>query len=164
MNAIPRKRQRAEPATAADRGADGPAMLARPFTMATIEDDTAGDDGTSRFTRSEVKRINDTVLDWYAEHGVLTGRRHDAARELARLYHDGRNAPTGYRVGGGHGGGEMSDDRAEAWAAYCRALDHLPKRCEAACADVARGMWPTGLNSVAAIQEGFGVLADLWRM
>lgn len=148
----------------ADRGADGPAMTARPFIMATIEDDTAASDGTRQFTRSEVKRVVDGVLDWYASRGILTGRRLDAASELARLYNEGRNAPTGYRVGGTMGGGEMSDDRAEAWKSYCRALDHLPKRCESACADVARNAWPTGGNAVENMQEGFGVLADLWRM
>lgn len=164
MNAITRKRARAAEQPHVDRGADGPAMLARPWVMVTIEDDTAGEDGASRFTRSEVKRVNDTVLDWYAERGILTGRRYDAAKELARLYHEGRNAPTGYRVCGTQGGGEMSDERAESWGKYCRALDHLPKRCESACADVARNAWPTGQNAVANIQEGFGVLADLWRM
>jgi hypothetical protein len=158
----PRKRHRAEPA--ADRGADGPAMLARPSFLTVIEDDTAADDGSPRFTRSEVRRINDTVLGWYAERGILTGGRYDAAVELARLYHQGNNAPTRYRVSSVRGGGEMSDERAEAWGLYCRALDHLPKRCESACADIARGMWPTGLNAVANMQEGFDVLAQMWRM
>lgn len=146
-----------------DRGADGPAMVARPFVMATIEDDTATEDGSRRFTRSEVKRVRDSVIDFYADRGILHGATLDAATDLAKLYQAGRNAPTGYRTGSEFGGGEMSDERAEAWKAYCRALDHLPKRCVSACEDVARDKFPTDLNAVANMTEGFKVLAKMWR-
>lgn len=154
----------AKHAPAADRGADGPAMLARAASLTIIEDDTAAEDGSARFTRTEVNRVRDAVLDMYAEHGILTGRRLSAAQELARLYDAGKVAPTGYRVSGGHGGGEMSDERAEAWAAYCRALEAMPIRCQDACMDVARGVWPTDARAVANMQDGFAALALLWRM
>lgn len=149
---------------APDRGATGQAMLARASSMATIEDDTAAEDGTAQFTRTEVLRYADGVIDWYAAKGILHGRLLDAARDLAELYQNGRNAPVGYRQMGAYGGGEMSDARAEAWRDYCRALDHVPKRCEGACMDIARGLFPTGLNAVANMVEGFGVLADYWKM
>jgi hypothetical protein len=147
-----------------DRGADGPAMDARPWVMATIEDDTAAGDGVQRFTRSEVKRVRDSVIDFYSDRGILSGAMRDAAIDLAKLYEAGRNAPTGYRTGCEYGGGEMSDERAAAWAAYCRALDRLPLRCVSACEDVARDKFPTALNAVANMQEGFRFLATVWRM
>lgn len=147
----------------ADRGADGQAMASRPFVMATVEDDTAGEDGARRFTRTEVKRLQDDVISMFAGRGILTGARLDAAVELARLYEAGRIAPTGYRSGEG-GGGEMSDERAEAWAAYCAALDRVPRRCQDACMDVARNRWPTDMNAVANMRDGFAALAAVWKM
>lgn len=162
---VPRRRGRPEKpqASYADRGTDGPAMLARSASLEVVEDDTIADDGSTRFTRTEVMRVRDTVIDWYAAKGILHGRRLAAAYALSRLYDAGRNAPTGYRVSGGQGGGEMSDERAEAWAEYLRALDHMPRRCESACMDLARNMWPGGLNAVSNMSEGFAALADLWR-
>ena len=148
----------------ADRGTAGPAMLARPAAMVTVEDDTAAEDGSRRFTRTEVKRVQDDVISMYAGRGILAGRRLDAAVELARLYEAGRNAPTGYSGSGLGGNGEMSDDRAEAWAAYCAALDRVPIRCQDACMDVARNRWPTDLNAVRNMQDGFEALAVVWRM
>ncbi len=146
----------------ADRGATGPAMLARRASLTVIEDDTTAEDGSRRFTRTEVLRVADGVIDWYAERGILHGRRLAAAQELARLYEAGRIAPCGYSGSGG-GGGEMSDDRAEAWGTYCRALDTVPRRCQDACMDVARNRWPTDQNAVRNMQDGFAALADLWR-
>lgn len=161
------KRRRGRPETAhpgIDRGADGPAMLARPFVMVTIEDDTEASDGSRQFTRSEVPRYRETVIDMYAAKGILHGRRLEAAVALAEMYQEGRVAPSGWRQAGVYGGGEMSDARAEAWRQYCRALDHIPKRCESVCMDVARGMWPAGMRAVELMQEGFAALADHWRL
>jgi hypothetical protein len=169
MNALnpPRRHQskntRAGLAPAADRGTDGPAMMARPHATVTIEDDTAAEDGTRQFTRTEVRRYSDGLLDMLAETGRLAGRRLEAAADLARLYHDGRHASCGFASSGHHGGGEMSDERAEAWGAYCRALDALPVRCQETCADIASGRFPTRHNWMAEAQDGFKVLADLWR-
>lgn len=150
--------------TKPDRGTDGEAMTARPWSMATIEDDTAAEDGSAQFTRTEVLRYQDTVVDMCAAKGVLVGFSVDAAVQLARLYHDGRNANCGYRVSGQHGGGEMSDERAEAWALYCAALDNMPIRCAETCSDVARGKWPTRLNAVDEMQVGFAALARYWKL
>ncbi len=148
----------------ADRGTDGPAMASRPSAMVVIEDDTAGQDGSRRFTRTEVKRVTDGVLDWYAGRGVLLGWSVDAADRLARLYREGNHAPTGYRVSGAIGGGEMSDARAEAWRAYCAAIDSLPHRCRETCEDIARGRFPTRLNAVDEMQVGFKALAGYWKL
>lgn len=150
--------------SAVDRGASGPAMGARASSMATIEDDTAAEDGTAQFTRTEVLRYADGVIDWYAAKGILHGRLLDAARDLAELYQNGRNAPVGYRQMGAYGGGEMSDARAEAWAEYCEALDQIPIRCQDTCMDVARGKFPGRLNAVDEMQTGFKALAEHWKM
>jgi hypothetical protein len=164
MSAATTKRRGKQTARHADRGATGQAMISRAASMVVIEDDTATADGTRRFTRTEVLRVRDSIVDQYAAAGILTGPALDAAVELARLYEAGRNAPTGWRVSGGNGGGEMSDERADAWAAYCSALDAMPTRCQAACMDVARDVWPSDLRAVANLREGFGALANLWRM
>ena len=148
----------------ADRGADGQAMTARPFVMATIEDDTAGEDGARRFTRTEVKRVQDGVIEWYAGRGVLLGWAVDAAGRLADLYRDGNHAPTGYRVSGAQGGAEMSDERAATWAEYCAAIDSLPHRCRETCEDVARGKFPARLNAVDEMQVGFKALVRYFRL
>jgi hypothetical protein len=147
-----------------DRGADGPAMAARPFVMVTIEADTEAEDGTSRFTRSEVRRIVDGPIHWYVERGVLLGWSVDAAWRLSDLYRDGNHAPTGYRVSGAQGGGEMSDERAEAWAALCAAIDSLPHRCRETCMDLARGSFPTRINAVSEMQDGFKALVKYWKL
>ncbi len=146
-----------------DRGADGPAMAARPFVMATIEDDTAGEDGTRRFTRSEVRRAADGVIEWCVRKGWLQGWRLDAAETLARLYNAGRIAPTGYSGSGG-GGGEMSDERAAAWDEYKRALACIPLRCQDACGDVAAGRLPTDANAHRNVPDGFAALVREWKL
>ncbi len=147
----------------ADRGTDGEAMLSRPHATVTIEDDTAAEDGTPQFTRTEVRRYADGLLDQLAATGRLTGRRLESAIDLARMYHEGRHAACGYAGSGRLGGGEMSDERAEAWGAYCRALDAVPLRCQETCADVASGRYPTRHNWPDEMQDGFKALADLWR-
>ena len=149
---------------AADRGTTGQAMRSRPAVMTVVEDDTAAEDGSSRFTRTEVLRVRDSVIDMLAAKGILSGRRLDAAVTLAQMYHDGRVAPAGWRCAGSHGGGEMSDARAEAWREYCEALDRIPRRCQSACMDVARDQWPTELRAVENMRDGFEALAAYWRM
>lgn len=149
--------------TVVDRGTTGLAMLARPVCYETIEDDVHGEDGTRRFERTEVLRVRDGVLDHYARIGVLAGFALEAAIMLAQLYEAGRNAPTGWRSGGA-GNGEMSDERAAAWADYCRALDHLPRKCEPSCADIARGRFPAGMHAVGHMKEGFETLVKYFRL
>ena len=160
MTTTAMKTPRAEP----DRGTDGPAMAARPWTMATVEADTDAEDGTARFTRSDVKRVQDGVIDAYASRGALSGFSLDAAGTLARLYHDGRVAPSGWRQMGSYGGGEMSDARADAWRDYCAALDQIPVRCQETCADLAAGRFPARLNALAEMRDGFAALAKHWRL
>lgn len=160
MSAI--KRIPSDPA--ADRGTTGPAMLARRAALEVVEDDTAAEDGSRRFTRTEVLRVRDTAIDWCEAKGWLHGYRRDAAIRLAELYHDGRNAPTGYSGSGTGGNGEMSDERAEAWAAYCAALDAIPRRCQDACMDVARGRLPTDANAHRNVPDGFAALVVEWKM
>ncbi|WP_156963762.1 hypothetical protein [Muricoccus aerilatus] len=149
---------------AVDRGAQGPAMLARGFQVETVEADVSMPDGTQVFERTAVARVHEGVLDHYAKAGVLVGRNLTALRMLAKLYHIGRIAPGTGRGSGPRGHGEMTDGQARAWADYCHATDHLSTGVRATVEDVARDRFPTTMDSAAKLRRGAWELADLWRL
>lgn len=156
---------------AADRGATGLALMARPRGIDTVTDDVEDSRGR-HFTRTDVMRYRDGVLEHYAEAGVLGGHLLDAAQELARLYRLARStmvvpgtALSQYGAPAGRLPSESQEEyEARVWKDFNRAVDHIPKGCVPACVDVARGLFPTGVDSVYHMQTGFEALARLWKM
>ncbi|EHM01409.1 hypothetical protein HMPREF9946_02148 [Acetobacteraceae bacterium AT-5844] len=157
---------------AADRGATGPAALARPRGIETIQDDVWDDARGRHYSRTDVMRFRDGVLEHYAEAGILTGHLLDAAMELARLYRLARAtmdvpgaALCQYGEQAGRRPSESQEEfEARVWKDFNRAVDHLPRGSRPACVDVARGLFPTGHDAVHHMRWGFEALAKLWKM
>jgi hypothetical protein len=160
------------PETSADRGATGQAAQARPHGIETVEDDVWEDSRGRHFSRTDVMRYRDGVLEHYAEAGILTGHLLDAAQELARLYRMARatmvvpgHALCRYGAPAGRRPSESQEEfEARVWQDFNRAVDHLPRASEAPCVDVARGLFPTGHDAVYHMVNGFEALAKLWKM
>ncbi|EHM01212.1 hypothetical protein HMPREF9946_02216 [Acetobacteraceae bacterium AT-5844] len=158
---------------AADRGPTGPAAMARPRGIETVTDDVWVEAGARRYSRTDVMRYRDGVLEHYAAAGILTGTSLDAAIELARLYRHARATmaapgPALCQYGAPHGGRRPSESQedfeARVWRDFNQAVDHLPRGSVSACVDVARGLFPTGTDAVWHMQTGFEALASYWRL
>jgi hypothetical protein len=151
-------------ASAADRGAQGPAMQARGVKVEDVLVDVREEAGTTYLERASVARVRDGVIDHYERAGVLWGRRLDAMVQLADLYQGCRIAPGTGRSGGGRGYGGMSTGQARDWADYCRATDHLSLSVRPVVEDVARGLFPSSLDAAAKLRDGARQLADHFRL
>jgi hypothetical protein len=157
---------------AADRGASGPAVLVRPRSIVTVSDDVFDEAGGRHYSRTDVMRFRDGVLEHYAEAGILAGHLLDAAMELSRLYRMARAtmdvpgaALAKYGDQPGRKPAESHEQfEARVWKDFNRAVDHLPRGARPACVDVARGLFPTGHDAVHHMRQGFTALASLWKM
>jgi hypothetical protein len=157
---------------AADRGATGPAVLARPRGIVTVTDDMCDEAGGRHYSRTDVMRFRDGVLDHYAAAGILGDHLLDAAMELARLYRLARAtmdvpgaALAKYGDQPGRKPAESQEQfEARVWTDFNRAVDHIPRGSQPACVDLARGLFPTGHDTVHHLLRGYSALATFWKM
>ncbi|MBP0492100.1 hypothetical protein [Roseomonas indoligenes] len=152
------------PEAVADRGAQGPAMLARQPKVEERLVDVLDDPDAPCLERVAVVVVPDGVLDHYVRAGILSGRRLEAMQKMAWIYAHAGIAPGTGRSFGGRAHGEMTDTQARAWADFCHASDHLSQGVRPVVEDVARDRFPGGLNAVEKLRNGAAELADYWRL
>ena len=148
----------------ADRGTTGEAMKQRGAQVETVEADVETESGEREYQRVSVAVVRDGVMDHYVRAGVLVGRRLDAMEQFAGYYTAARIAPGTSRSGGPRGHGEMSEDQTDAWGRWCKASDHVDRRCRETVEDVARGRFPCRHNAVCELRQGAADLADFFGM
>lgn len=154
----------ARPEAVADRGTQGPAMLARQPTVEERLVDVLDDPDSPCLERVAVAVVQDGVMDHYVRIGALWGRRLEAMQKMAGLYLRAGIAPGTGRAFGSRAHGEMTDAQARAWADFCHASDHLSPGVRTVVEDVARDRFPVASNVVEKLRDGAAELADYWRL
>ncbi|MBM9401573.1 hypothetical protein JUN65_08235 [Gluconacetobacter azotocaptans] len=138
----------------ADRGTDGPAMLAR----RRVYDREVGAD----------RMLDNCVLSFYVDIDALTRRQADAGHEVCRLYALAFGRPRVVADLGARGvdlsSPEDDEQEGHAWRHYNELMSVVPSKARTQIMRLVRGEFPDQHMGVSRLAEGLDRIADELRL